>query len=547
MPVIQFKGKTAIESYHYTVPHHTLDFHAKLSVLPKGEKPSLDGNLIIEGDNLLALKALLPTHTGRIKCIYIDPPYNTGNEGWVYNDNLTQPQFREWIGKTVGKEGEDFTRHDKWCCMMYPRLELLKDLLAKDGSIFISIDDNEFAHLRMLMDEVFGPENFVATIIWHKMDSPKNTAAQFSEDHDYILVYAKNGAEWSPKLLQRSEQMKARYKNPDNDARGPWLLGDLAARNFYSLGTYEIKTPSGKIITGPPAGSYWRVSKEKFDELDRENRIWWGKGDVRPGIKRFLSEVREGVVPQTIWSWKDVGSTRNAKQYLSQLLGKKAGEEIFTTPKPVELILRIVDLATDKDSIVLDSFAGSGTTAESVLRANEQDRGKRRFILIQQPHDTKEDERDETNIARRLTAARLKRVLKGLKTESEVGFTYAEIGPKLFGEYRDFGKILPSYQELAKYIFYTETSSDFDKKALNTKTGKIGECRKTSYYLLYTPNNKEGQALDLKWLKSIEKSEKNKNIVVYCEKIWIHRDDLAQYQKQTDRKVRPMLVPFNLK
>ncbi|HEV7796923.1 MAG TPA: site-specific DNA-methyltransferase [Pyrinomonadaceae bacterium] len=179
MPVIQFKGKTAIESYHHTVPHHTLEFDPKLSVLPKGEKPSLDGNLIIEGDNLLALKALLPTHAERIKCIYIDPPYNTGNEGWVYNDNLTQPQFKEWIGKTVGKEGEDFTRHDKWCCMMYPRLQLLKNLLREDGAIFVSIGDAEVADLRMLMDEIFGENNFLSTIIWrNSVTLPKNRAIE---------------------------------------------------------------------------------------------------------------------------------------------------------------------------------------------------------------------------------------------------------------------------------------------------------------------------------------------------------------------------------
>ena len=175
MPVLQFKGKTAIENYHHTIPHHILEFDADLSVLDKGEKPGLDSNLIIEGDNLLALKALLPTHAGRIKCIYIDPPYNTGNEGWVFNDNLTQPQFKEWVAQTVGKEGEDATRHDKWCCMMCPRLQLLKDLLRDDGSIFISIDDNEVAHLRMLMDEIFGSNNFVASILWRNSTGPKQS------------------------------------------------------------------------------------------------------------------------------------------------------------------------------------------------------------------------------------------------------------------------------------------------------------------------------------------------------------------------------------
>lgn len=212
MPVLQFKGKSVIESYHHTVPHCRLEFDPKLSLLPKGEKPGLDGNLIIEGDNLKALKSLLPTHAGRVKCIYIDPPYNTGNEGWVYNDNLTQPQFKEWFGQTVGKEGEDTTRHDKWCCMMYPRLELLRELLSDDGSIWISIDDNEVQNLRAIADEVFGLENFVATVIWEKVYSPKSSAKYLSENHDYIVVYAKEKKDWTRRLLPRTDEQNARYE-----------------------------------------------------------------------------------------------------------------------------------------------------------------------------------------------------------------------------------------------------------------------------------------------------------------------------------------------
>lgn len=210
MPSIQFKGKSVIETHHHAVPHHRLEFDAGLSLLPKGQKPSLDGNLIIEGDNLLALKALLPTHAGKVKCVYIDPPYNTGNEGWIYNDNLTQPQFKEWIGKEVGKEGEDATRHDKWCCMMWPRLELLKELMREDGSIWISIDDNEVHALRALMDEIFGPENFIATIIWEKVYSPKSSAKYLSENHDYVVAYAKSKPQWKRNLLPRTDEANAR-------------------------------------------------------------------------------------------------------------------------------------------------------------------------------------------------------------------------------------------------------------------------------------------------------------------------------------------------
>jgi len=556
MPVLQFKGKTAIECYHHTVPHHTLEFDSKLSVLGKGEKPGLDGNLIIEGDNLIALKALLPTHAGRIKCIYIDPPYNTGNEGWVYNDNLTQPQFKEWIGQTVGKEAEDATRHDKWCCMMYPRLQLLKELLRDDGAIFISIDDNEVASLRMLMDEIFGETNFIATIIWQKVYSPKSSAKFFSENHDYVVIYAKNRDEWDRKLLPRTEEQNERYDNPDNDPRGPWKPSGLDARNPYSKGRYSIKCPGGRVISGPPAGAYWRYSEEKLKELDRDNRIWWGQsGNNVPAIKRFLSEVKQGIVPQTIWGYGEVGHTQDAKKEYMQIL---SAEEVFTTPKPVALIKRIVQLSTDENDVILDSFAGSGTTAHAVLELNKEDGGARKFILVQLPYDTKENEKDKFNICEKITAERVRRIIQGYtytnpkaKKEKVAGlggsFTYARVGSSLFGEYRDWGKQLPAYEELAKYIFYTETSRDFDKKLMNEKSGKIGEHHGTSYYLLYTPDGQEDRRLDMEWLKGLDKIEKNRNLVVYCEKIWVHRDDLAKYALETKRTVRPMIVPFNLK
>src|SRR6185369_13090329 len=286
--------------------------------------------------------------------------------------------------------------------------------------------------LRYLMDEIFGEQNFVATIVWQKMDSPKNTAYHLSEDHDYIVVYAKRAAVWRPYKLQRTDAMLARYKNPDNDPRGPCLLSDLAARNFYAQGRYPITTRKGRVIDGPPAGSYWRVSRERFDELASDNRIWWGKsGDNRPGIKRFLSEVQAGVVPQTLWFWKDVGSTRNAKQELSQLMAAGASQDLFITPKPTRLIERIVEISTGPTDLILDSFAGSGATAHAVLQLNAQNSTNRRFISIE----------IESEIARRVTSLRVRRVSEGyLNSKNErieglgSGFRYCQLGDPLFDE-----------------------------------------------------------------------------------------------------------------
>jgi adenine-specific DNA-methyltransferase len=351
-------------------------------------------NLMIEGDNLEVLKLLQKSYTGKVRLTYIDPPYNTGKD-FIYPDNFrdSMSNYLDITGQLGGTGGhlesnpESSGRfHSDWLSMMYPRLRLAHQLLSGDGAIFVSIADHEIHNLRHMLDDIFGGENFVATVIWHKMDSPKNSAIHLSEDHDYIVIYAKNAAVWRPNALPRTEEMTARYKNPDNDPRGPWLLGDLAARNYYGQGRYAITTPSGRVIDGPPAGSYWRVSETKFHDLDLDNRIWWGKdGDNRPGIKRFLSEVKDGVVPQTYWSWKDVGSTRNAKRELSQLMGAESGDDLFITPKPVRLIERIIQIGADSDSTVLDFFAGSGTTQHACYAMNARDGGTRKCVQVQLP------------------------------------------------------------------------------------------------------------------------------------------------------------------
>ncbi len=394
-------------------------------------------NLMIEGENLEVLKLLQKPYAGKVKLIYIDPPYNTGKD-FIYPDN-----FRDSIGNYLsltgqrGEAGEKLTTnpessgrfHTDWLNMMYPRLFLARNLLRADGAIFVSIDDHEVAHLRLVMDEIFGPENFVATVIWQKVYSPKNTARDFSEDHDYAVVYARSAALWTPGLLPRTEEMEGRYANPDNDPRGDWKPGDLSARNYYSEGTYPITCPSGRVISGPPTGMYWRVSEEKLRDLDRDNRIWWGiDGNNVPAIKRFLSEVKAGVVPQTLWEYGDVGHTQEAKKELLELVKFADSDSVFDTPKPTRLIRRMLQIGAEgSGDLVLDFFAGSGTTGHAMMAQNAADGGTRRYILVQLPEPTgREDYKTIADICRE----RLRRA--GEKVRQENPMFHGDTGFRAF-------------------------------------------------------------------------------------------------------------------
>ncbi len=417
-------------------------------------------------------------------------------------------------------------------------------------------------NLRALMDEVFGDDNFVATVIWEKVYSPKSSAKYLSENHDYIVIYAKRKPDWKRQLLPRTEEQNARYTNPDNDPRGPWKTSDLSARNFYSKGKYSIECPGGRVIKGPPEGRYWGVSEDTLWELDEDNRIWWGEDKNNdPALKRFLSEVKD-LVPETIWTYQEVGHTQDAKKELIRILG---GMEAPMTPKPVDLIYRICLIATLPGDMILDSFAGSGTTAHAVLRLNAEGKGERKFVLVQMPYDSKENERTKLNICEQITAPRVSKVIKGFEyvkrgpkgkqtkaKESGLGgsFTYARVGPVLFGEYGDLGNKLPKWEEVARYVFYTETSGECDPKQFDEKTGFIGETEPaggTSYYLLYTPNDKEDRQMSVRTLNAMVKADKNRNWIIYCEKIWIHPDEQAKFESEHKKKVRTMVMPFNLK
>lgn len=359
-------------------------------------------NLIIEGDNYDALRHLVSTHAGQVSLIYIDPPYNTGRKDFVYNDSYF--------------EATNQYRHSTWLEFMYQRLRLAKDLLADDGVIFVSIDDNELFNLGLLMNKVFGERNFIANVIWQKVFSPKNTAQHFSDDHEYVLVYALDRDQWKPNPVPRSVTQDAAYKNLDDDPRGPWTSGDLSARNYYGEGRYAVTSPSGRVIDGPPAGRYWVVSKTKFDELNKDDRIWWGKkGDNIPRFKRFLSEVKQGVVPQTLWTYGEVGHTQDAKKQMNDILPKGRNDDVFSTPKPLQLMDRILRLATKPGDLVVDFFAGSGTFAQALLKLNAEDQGNRRFVLVSSSEATEAE--PSKNLCRDVCAERVRRTIEGYPSE----------------------------------------------------------------------------------------------------------------------------------
>lgn len=470
MPTLNWIGKEAVVNHHQQVPFYLLKDVPELACGNPGE-----GNLIVQGDNLVALKALLPYYAGQVKCIYIDPPYNTGNEGWAYNDNVNSPLIREWLGKVVGKEGETLDRHDRWLCMMYPRLVLLKQFLRQDGAIFVSIDDNEVASLRLLMDEIFGTNNFVATIAWQRRTSP-DARLGLSQAHDHILVSAKNLDLLNFHPVPLSEDQAKNFKNPDNDPRGAWVSTDFTAQGWRPNQMYEIVAPSG-VAYSPPPGRCWSNIESAYLALASEGHMWFGKdGKAKPRVKTYLSET-SGVRAWSWWGNQDCGHNQEAKKEINEIVGF---DSPFDTPKPTRLIQRILQIATDKDSLILDSFAGSGTTAHAVLKQNAEDNGNRRFILVEM----------DDHIARNVTTERVRRVAEGYTNAKGEhiegiggGFRYCELGEPLFDEH---GKIRDSvrFADLARHVYFTETGEPLPRERV-PNTPLLGECRGVGIYLLY--------------------------------------------------------------
>lgn len=472
MPTLNWIGKDKVVNHHLDVPFRTLE--KKYFFASEGQDDG--GNMIIHGDNLDALKALLPKYEGRVKCIYIDPPYNTGNEGWVYNDNVNDPKIRKWLGEVVGKEGEDLSRHDKWLCMMYPRLKLLHKLLAEDGAIFISIDEVEIANLKLLCSEIFGQNNHVATFVWQKRYSPDARMA-ISDAHEYLLCYARSPELFKEKrhMLPLTEAQTKQFSNPDNDPRGPWKADNFTAPGYRPNQMYEITLPSGRVVT-PPEGRCWRVTKEGFDNFTNDKRMVYGNnGDGAPAVKRFLAEM-PGMVPWTWWNHEEVGHTQEGNKQLAGIMGKV----VFDYPKPVRLIERIMQIATDPDSIILDSFAGSGTTAHAILNMNKQDGGHRKFILVEM-----------MDYADSITAERVKRVISGYGEDKKAvlgtggGFSYYELGEPLLVD----GLLNPNVEEakIREYVYYTETRQPMPESSADEKH-LLGVHDRHAYYFYYEPD-----------------------------------------------------------
>ena len=474
MPTLNWIGKEAVVNHHHQVPFRLLKDVPELGCGEPGT-----GNLIVEGDNLEALKALLPYYAGQVKCIYIDPPYNTGNEGWAYNDNVRSPIIEKWLGQTVGKEGETLDRHDRWLCMMYPRLALLREFLSQDGAILVSIDQNECAFLQLVMDEIFGPSCFTAELIWKSrqhLDSRSKTG--ISLDHEYILVYSKvpSGVRFRGK-----ERDASKYSNPDNDPRGEWM-----SRSMLGLATAEQRPNLHYPLVNPATGiSYpcakatgWRYSKETMAKLLAERRVLFPKKPTgRPREKVFASNLQSEFTgfPSII----DSVFTDEGTLAIRDIFGSQS----FSFPKAPSLVAKLVEqVASNEGDIVLDSFGGSGTTGHAVLKLNAAlpDTTPRRFIMVEM----------EPEIAVNITAERVRRVVKGytnIKGETVSGlgggFRYCRLGEPLFdenGQIRDTVR----FADLARHVYFTETGEPLPRERV-PNTPLLGVCRGVAIYLLY--------------------------------------------------------------
>ncbi len=531
MPTLNWIGKDKVINHHNEVPYRMLERKYSYGNGKMTREDNGSQNMIIHGDNLEALKALLPKYEGKIKCIYIDPPYNTGNEGWVYNDNVNDPKIKKWLGEVVGKEGEDLSRHDKWLCMMYPRLRLLQKLLSDDGAIFISIDDNEIYNLKLICDEVFGLNCFVSNVSWQRTYAARNDSKGISNAVEHILVYSKC-PNWNPNRLPRTKEMNAKYANPDND------VSDWRTDNAFAPGAithqgmvYAIQHPFTGELIYPGNARCWTFGQEQaleimngwcrykladlHDEAKRAEVCGISVKDIRKDVKGivlvdtlensrtkaqavyergkwpkyyFTKGGMGGIAKKTylnqvggrtvtnFWSYEETGHTDEAKKEMISIF---AGKTTFDTPKPSRLIEFVLKCVTNQDSIILDSFAGSGTTAHAVLNMNKADGGNRKFILIEM-----------MDYAESITAERVRRVIDGYGEESKKvegtggDFSFYELGERLLLEYGDLNPNA-DVEKIRDYIWYMETKTGYANSALEDNVYYLSTYNDVAYYFYY--------------------------------------------------------------
>ncbi len=592
MPTLQFKGKPFVQTYHLTLPYQQLlpDPDASLT-----EQVGLHDNLIIKGDNLRALKALLPTFARQVKCVYIDPPYNTGNEKWVYNDNVNSPMHQEWLKQVVDRE--DLTRHDKWLCMMLPRLRLLKELLREDGVIFVSIDDNEAHHLRMLMDEVFGEENFLAQLVWEK--GRKNDAKLFSVGHEYMMVYARSkemlralksvwrepkpgaveiwteylrlrgihGAndkaierdlqEWF-KTLKKGHPAKALSRYRRVDRYGPWRDRDISWPGGDGPRYDVTNSATGQIVEVPERGLGFSKPEEMQRQIalglvefreDEPQKPPMRKAHLRPIPEELEDdedaaideEEEEGDEEETAVGMQVMGSyiyaqSQSAVKFLRKLMGAK----VFNNPKDHTVLARIIRYVTTSNNgdIILDSFAGSGTTGHAVLTVNAEDGGNRRFILIEQE-----------DYAETLTAERMRRVIQGVPTLQDAAlqaglggsFSFFRLGEALDEAALLSGEKLPSFVEMARYAFFNATGQQIDESQVDEERYYLGRTSDYDVYLLYRPDTQflRNTPLTLSWAQSLGSPEERVRLVIASHK---YLDD----DRLRDLKMEFCQLPFQI-
>ena len=563
MPTLEWIGKEKVINYHQQVPYRVLEEKYTYNA----EKSD---NMIIRGDNLEALKALLPRYEGKVKCIYIDPPYNTGNEGWVYNDNVNDPKIKKWLGEVVGKEGEDLSRHDKWLCMMYPRLKLLQKLLAEDGAIFISIDDTEYANLKLICDEIFGSNCFVSNISWQRTYSTRNDSKGIVNEVEHLLVYSKQ-SDWNPNKLPRTEEMNSKYKNPDND-RTLWRTDNAFAPGAatHQGMVYAIQHPFTGQMLYPSNGACWRYQQDQMLEIMRgwcdyelrdlndahERAVVCGVADedVRQGVqaivlsepldisakkaqavyergqwprffftkggkggiarKTYLENVG-GKLPTNFWPFSETGHTDEAKK---EMLAIFDGKATFDTPKPRRLLEFVLKVAGTEDALVLDSFAGSGTTAHAVLNMNKADGGHRKFILVEM-----------MDYADSITAERVKRVIDGYGEGKNAvagtggSFTFYDLGEVLLLPNGNLNENVPA-DKTREYVYYMETKEPMSR-AGNGNPYFLGSSRDTAYYFFYEKD--AITTLDHAFLATIP--EKAEGYIIYADLCTIPAKELAKY------------------